>query len=225
MDPSAYKQHHFSRTHEISAGHGLMHHPRRPLHSLINSNDNTKIFMHTSVSAQNPLTLPKPSRQERAACLYRHVSEIIGCLDRVPAVPALPWLPHLQELILQDNEISSIDPMLGCPQLTALNLSFNAIADLDSIASISPCTTLRSLCLHDNPVVDLPGYADMRLQVRPSLAALSCLAGCSSLCTCNSQRRYQGTMAYLCQCQCSNQLPIALIITCPEQSKLGRADP
>ena len=80
-------------------------------------------------------------------------------------LPDLPWLPHLQELKLQDNELTGVLPLLSSPQLTALNLSFNAIADLDSIAAISPCTSLRSLSLHDNPAIELPGYANMRLQV------------------------------------------------------------
>lgn len=87
------------------------------------------------------------------------------CLCRLPALPSLPWLPHLQEVNLQDNEITTVQPLLSCPQLTALNLSFNAIADLDSMAAISPCTSLRSLSLHDNPVVELPGYTEMRLEV------------------------------------------------------------
>lgn len=87
------------------------------------------------------------------------------CLCRLLALPRLPWLPHLQELNLQDNEITSVQPLQSCPQLTALNLSFNAIADLDSMAAISPCTSLRSLSLHDNPVIELPGYSEMRLEV------------------------------------------------------------
>ena len=85
-------------------------------------------------------------------------------------LPDLPWLPHLQELKLQDNELTGVLPLLSSPQLTALNLSFNSIADLDSIAAISLCTSLRSLSLHDNPAIELPGYADMRLQVCSSAA-------------------------------------------------------
>ncbi|KAK9843064.1 hypothetical protein WJX74_006452 [Apatococcus lobatus] len=84
--------------------------------------------------------------------------------NRISVLPSLPWLPHLQELNLQDNEVICVQPMLSCAQLTALDLSFNAIADLDSIAAISPCTRLRSLSLNDNPATELPGYADMRLQ-------------------------------------------------------------
>ena len=100
---------------------------------------------------------------------------------RISALPALPWLPHLQELMLQDNEIAELGPCCSCSQLTALNLSFNAIADLDSIAAISPCTRLQSLSLHDNPVVELPGYATMRLQVQAS-CQLPSLCSCMSAC-------------------------------------------
>lgn len=97
--------------------------------------------------------------------MYLSTPDGLSLTCRLAALPTLPWLPHLQDLNLQDNEVTSVQPLLSCPQLTALNLSFNAIADLDSIAAISPCTTLRSLSLHDNPVLELPGYADMRLEV------------------------------------------------------------
>ncbi|BBN04892.1 hypothetical protein MPTK1_3g08590 [Marchantia polymorpha subsp. ruderalis] len=82
------------------------------------------------------------------------------------------WLPSLQRLYLQDNLITSLEPLWGCPALEVLDLSFNCISEHSQLQHLSGFPNLRSLQLNDNPISEQEDHADYVLQAVPWLAEL-----------------------------------------------------
>ena len=91
-------------------------------------------------------------------------------LTRLKGFPRLANLKHLE---LSDNRISgNLEVLLGCPNLTHLNLSGNKIADLDALEPFKDFKHLKSLDLYNNGVNNLPKYREKMFKLIPSLKYL-----------------------------------------------------
>lgn len=124
-------------------------------------------LLHTLLAASNALTaLP----HDVPAPLLREL-RLSG--NRIGHAGPWPLWPHLEALHLQDNEIASIDPLVGLVSLRRLNLSFNAIFDFPrTVRALAPATALQVLQLNDNPVAAAPGFREHALEALPGLAEL-----------------------------------------------------
>ena len=94
--------------------------------------------------------------------------------NRLTAFPfACLSLPSLRALHLDENSIAEIEPVLGCPLLETLELAFNDIKGLDSVANLSGCQRLKFLNLSENPVAGTSHFAAAARRFLPSLAELN----------------------------------------------------
>ncbi len=59
-------------------------------------------------------------------------------------------MARLEVLYLQDNQISTVEPMHRLPSLRLINLSFNKLADLAMLSAFLPLPTLAELYLNGN---------------------------------------------------------------------------
>ncbi|KAL2644286.1 hypothetical protein R1flu_011873 [Riccia fluitans] len=92
--------------------------------------------------------------------------------NAIQAFECKVWLPSLQRLYLQDNLITSLEPVWGCPALEVLDLSFNCISECSQLQHLSYFPNLRSLQLNDNPISDKEDHADYILLAVPWLQEL-----------------------------------------------------
>lgn len=69
-------------------------------------------------------------------------------------LPQLPHLPALEALYLQENSITTIQPMVtSLPHLGLINLSFNQLSQpQDTLAALMLLPRLEELYLNGNPL-------------------------------------------------------------------------
>ena len=103
-----------------------------------------------------------------------HLTELRLSRNRLTSFPfACVSLPNLRSLHLDENRISKVEPVLGCPLLEKLELAFNDIDDLGAISSLSSCLRLQFLNLAENPVVAKEGFGERIKRMLPSLRELN----------------------------------------------------
>lgn len=84
-----------------------------------------------------------------------------------------PNLPNLKKLELSDNRISNgINFLLGCLQLTHLNLSGNKIKDLDVLGPLAKLEKLTHLDLFNCEITQTEEYRDKVFKLLPHLKYL-----------------------------------------------------
>lgn len=74
---------------------------------------------------------------------------------------------------MSDNRLSSgLDNLLGCPNLTHLNLSGNKIKDLEVLSALSQLTNLRNVDLFNCDVTHVDDYREKIFKLLPQLKYL-----------------------------------------------------
>lgn len=74
---------------------------------------------------------------------------------------------------MADNHISGIQSLSACINLTSLNLSFNKLNDLRTVAtSLQGCRRLSVLQLNDNPIASQPMYRSTLVRACAALREL-----------------------------------------------------
>ena len=92
--------------------------------------------------------------------------------NQLTEIPAMLHMPNLRFLCVQDNAISRIGGLEGMPNLEVADFSFNSIASVATLLSLSPCHMLAELQLNDNPIASEAGYADAVGFILPQLKEL-----------------------------------------------------
>lgn len=65
----------------------------------------------------------------------------------------------LHTLHLNDNNLTHIAPLNGCPLLHTIDLSFNELSSLPEVVeALSPCSQLKRISLNDNPLSEEKEY-------------------------------------------------------------------
>ncbi len=77
-------------------------------------------------------------------------------VDKIPETFA--YLVCLKDLNLDDNQISSLKPISGLPQLKRLSICRNRIATFEGLEPALSCLNLRDLDITGNKVAELPDF-------------------------------------------------------------------
>ena len=104
----------------------------------------------------------------------RNLTELRLSKNKLTKFPfAYLSLPMLRALYLEENKISEVEPVLGCPLLEKLEMAFNEVTQLKDIASLSPCQRLKFLNLSENPIAEDKDFTSATVKMLPSLTELN----------------------------------------------------
>jgi len=100
--------------------------------------------------------------------------EILSLINvGLTSLKGFPKLFSLKKLELSDNRImGGLDHLLGCSNLTHLNLSGNRIKDIDTLAPLAQLKNLRNLDLFNCEVTQINAYRENVFNLLPNLKFL-----------------------------------------------------